>query len=224
MGTASGALEAARVVRRRAETTAGKYRSRLRGHLHLRLHPGAALCAVRRAAADGRRSQRGSRRNSRLRCRGGAAAKPGNLLYRKFQARAYQVSNAAGRTVSEIEAQIGRRAVVERILATARTSSRSPDAKLHAGDEILLAGPSAAIVAAAPMIGPEIEGEHVMRSVPGEVVEVYVTARHLHGRTLSEIVDRLGRHGARCFPARVDAAWSGSAGDARTRESMSATS
>ena len=48
------------------------------------------------------------------------------------------------------------------------------------------------IVAAAPVIGPEIEGEHVMRSVPGEVVEVYVTVRHLHGRTLKEIVDELG--------------------------------
>ena len=42
------------------------------------------------------------------------------------------------------------------------------------------------------MIGPEIEGEHVMRSVPGDVVEVYVTARDLHGRTLSDIVDRIG--------------------------------
>jgi uncharacterized transporter YbjL len=42
------------------------------------------------------------------------------------------------------------------------------------------------------MVGPEIEGEHVMRSVPGEVLEVYVTARDLHGRTLSEIADRIG--------------------------------
>src|SRR4029453_4248974 len=47
---------------------------------------------------------------------GGAAAKPGNLLYRKFQARAYRVSTAAGRTVNEIEARVGRRAVVERVL------------------------------------------------------------------------------------------------------------
>ena len=47
---------------------------------------------------------------------GGEAPKPGNLLYRKFQARAYRVTAAAGRTVCEIEARIGRRAVVERIL------------------------------------------------------------------------------------------------------------
>ena len=31
-----------------------------------------------------------------------------------------------------------------------------------------------------------------MRSVPGEVLEVFVTARDLHGRTLAEIVDELG--------------------------------
>jgi putative transport protein len=123
---------------------------------------------------------------------GGAPAKPGNLLYRKFQVRAYQVSEAAGRTVNEIEAQVSRRAVVERILRHGEDVERCADTILQTGDEILLAGPSAAIVAAGSTIGPEIEGEHVMRSVPGEVVDVYVTARDLHGRTLSDIVDRLG--------------------------------
>jgi aspartate-alanine antiporter len=123
---------------------------------------------------------------------GGASAKPGNLLYRKFQVRAYQVSEAAGRTANEIECQIGRRAVIERVLRHGEDVELRPDARLQAGDEILLAGPSAAIVAAGSTIGPEIEGEHVMRSVPGEVVDVYVTARDLHGRTLSDIVDRVG--------------------------------
>jgi putative transport protein len=123
---------------------------------------------------------------------GGEPSRPGNLLYRKFQVRAYQVSSAAGRTVKDIEFQIGRRAVVERILRHGEDMELRPDAKLQAGDEILLAGPSAVIVAAASLIGPEIEGEHVMRSVPGEVVDVYVTARDLHGRTLSEIASRVG--------------------------------
>ncbi len=123
---------------------------------------------------------------------GGGPAKAGNLLYRKFQARAYQVSTAAGRTVSELEAQIGRRTIVERILRGGEDVEPDADVRLQAGDEILLAGPSGAIVAAAPMIGHEIEGEHVMRAVPGDVVEVYVTARNLHGLTLSEIVERFG--------------------------------
>lgn len=123
---------------------------------------------------------------------GGAAAKPDNLLYRKFQARAYQVSVAGGRTVGEIEAQVGRRAVVERILRSGEDVEPHPDTILQTDDEILLAGPSAVIVVAAALIGPEIEGEHVMRSVPGDVLEVFVTARDLHGRTLTEIVDRFG--------------------------------
>ena len=123
---------------------------------------------------------------------GDAPTKPGNLLYRKFQARAYEVSTAAGRTVGDIEAQIGRRAVIERILRRGQDVEPRAGARLEVRDEILLAGPSAAIVAAAPSIGQEIEGEHVMRSVPGEVLEVFVTARDLHGRTLAEIVDELG--------------------------------
>jgi len=122
----------------------------------------------------------------------GASAKPGNLLYRKFQVRAYQVSYAAGQTVNDLELRIGRRAVVERILHRGEDMELRPDTKLQAGDEILLAGPSAVIVAAASLIGPEIEGEHVMRSVPGEVVDVFVTARDLHGRTLNDIVNRFG--------------------------------
>jgi predicted transcriptional regulator len=31
-----------------------------------------------------------------------------------------------------------------------------------------------------------------MRSVPSQIVEVFVTARHRHGRTLAEIVEELG--------------------------------
>src|SRR3954454_6266927 len=47
---------------------------------------------------------------------GGAAPKNENLAYRKFRARAYWVSTVAGRTVKEIEDEIGRRTVVERIV------------------------------------------------------------------------------------------------------------
>ena len=122
----------------------------------------------------------------------GGSRKSGNLLYRKFQVRAYRVSAGAGQTVGELEARIGRRAVVERILRGGADVEPGPDTKLRADDEILLAGPSAVIVAAAPMVGTEIEGEHVMQSVPGEAVEVLVTARNLHGRTLEDIVARMG--------------------------------
>jgi putative transport protein len=123
---------------------------------------------------------------------GGSTGKTGNLLYRRLQARAYQVSVAAGRSVAELEAQIGRRVAVERILRGGIDVEPSPKETLQEGDEILLAGPTSAIVTATAAVGPEIEGEHVMRAVPGDVLEVFVTARELHGRTLQEIVDRVG--------------------------------
>ncbi len=123
---------------------------------------------------------------------GGTEPSKKNLLYRKFQARAFQVSAAAGRTVSELEAQIGRRVVIERILRGGEDVEPRPDTRLQSGDEILLAGPTAAVIDAHPVIGPEIEGEQVMRSVPGEVLEVLVSARELHGRSLAEIVERVG--------------------------------
>jgi aspartate-alanine antiporter len=122
---------------------------------------------------------------------GGAAAKPSNLLYRKFQARAYRVSTAAGRTVSEIDAQIGRRASVERIMRNGEDVELRPDARLQADDEILIVGPSAVVVGAAPMIGSEIEGEHVM-GVTGEVVDVLVSNRQIHGLTLVKIAELAG--------------------------------
>lgn len=123
---------------------------------------------------------------------GGMPARSGSLLYRKFQARAYRVTNAAGRTVSEIENTVGLRATVERIIRSSDVVGLRPGTMLHAGDEILLAAPSAAIIDAEQIVGPEIEGKHVMESVPGAELEVFVTASDLHGRTISEIADRLG--------------------------------
>jgi putative transport protein len=123
---------------------------------------------------------------------GGAPAKKGNLLYRKFQARAYRVTKAAGGTVSKVQSEIGRRASIERILRDGDDVEVSPSTKLKKDDEILLAGPSSAMVDAEQVIGPEIEGQHVMESVPGEALEVFVTAPELHGRSLAEIVDMLG--------------------------------
>jgi putative transport protein len=122
----------------------------------------------------------------------GGATKSPNLLYRRLQARVYQVGGAAGRTVREVEAAVGQRATIERILHRGADVEVSPDVRLGTGDEVLLAGPSAAVVGAEDTIGPEIEGEHVMESVPGQSREVFVTSSALHGLTLTEVVDRLG--------------------------------
>ena len=104
----------------------------------------------------------------------------------------YKVSTGAGHAVEEIEKKIGRRVVIERIIRGGEDIAPRPDTRLETGDEVLLAGPSAAIVASVSVIGIEIEGEQVMRAVPGNEIQVFVTARELHGLTLQEIVDRVG--------------------------------
>jgi aspartate-alanine antiporter len=122
----------------------------------------------------------------------GGAPKAGNLAYRKFQARTYRVSTAVGRTVREIERKIGRRAVIERILRKGKDRPVSVVTRLERGDEILLAGPSSTIVIANSVVGPEIEGEHILGATAGQGIEVYVTMAQLHGRSLAEIVEQVG--------------------------------
>lgn len=123
---------------------------------------------------------------------GGKAPKGGNLGYQKFKARAYRVAVAAGQTVGAVEDRVGHRVVVERIVRGG--NDVEPDRKtiLEAGDEIALAGPTAALVRAGASIGPEIEGAEVLREILGDALGVLVSNNTLHGRTLSEIADQVG--------------------------------
>ena len=123
---------------------------------------------------------------------GGKPPKSGNLGYQKFKARAYSVAVAAGQTVGTIEDHIGHRVVVERIVRA--SNNVEPDRKtvLEAGDEIVLAGPTAVLVRAGTSIGPEIEGAEVLREIQGDALGVLVNNQALHGRTLREIADSVG--------------------------------
>ena len=122
----------------------------------------------------------------------GESSKPNNLAYRKFQVRAYHVSTAAGRTVGGVEEQIGRRATIERLVREDRELTISSAIKLQAGDEIVLAGPSSTLVTASLVIGTEIEGQELLSATTGQVVTLYVTSRHVHGRSLAEIIEQVG--------------------------------
>ena len=115
-----------------------------------------------------------------------------NLFYRKFQARAYRVEQADGRSVGSIETEIGQRVVVEAVRRNGRELEPTLDLVLQKGDEILMAGPSATVIEAGIVVGKEVEGESLMRARSGEVIEVLVSSQHLHGRTLAEIVESVG--------------------------------
>lgn len=123
---------------------------------------------------------------------GGDAPKTENLSYRKFQARAYRVSLGAGRTVKAIEDEIGSRTVIERIVRQGMDVESHPDTILEAGDDIVIAGRTAVIVAAEPIVGSEIDADEMLKTIPGNVIDVVVDARNLHGRSIKEIADRVG--------------------------------
>jgi aspartate-alanine antiporter len=123
---------------------------------------------------------------------GGKPPKSGNLGYQKFRARAYRVTMAGGQTVGAIEDRIGQRVVVQRIVRHGGDIEPVRPTALETGDEIVLAGPTSALIKAGASIGPEIEGAEVVREISGDALGVLVNNNALHGRSLSEIVDRLG--------------------------------
>ena len=123
---------------------------------------------------------------------GGAPPKTENLAYRKFQARAYRVSVAAGRTVKAIEEEIGSRTVIERIVRQGVDVEPHLDTVLEAGDDIVIAGRTAVIVAAKPVIGPEIDADEILKAIPGNVIDVLVDNRKLHGRSIKDVAERVG--------------------------------
>lgn len=123
---------------------------------------------------------------------GGAQAKPASLVYRKFQARAYLVTRGAGLPIEAIEKKVGRRAVVEKIIRKGSAIDVLPSTMLEDGDHLVVVAPSSAIVAVDELVGPEIEGENLLLSVEGEVADVLLTDRELHGRSIADLVDRLG--------------------------------
>jgi hypothetical protein len=81
---------------------------------------------------------------------GSRRSKAGKLGYQKFKARAYRVTTAAGESVGTVEDRIGHRVIVERVVRRGSEIDCGRSTVLEAGDEIVLAGPTAALVGPAP--------------------------------------------------------------------------
>jgi AspT/YidE/YbjL antiporter-like protein len=122
----------------------------------------------------------------------GKKTKSGNLEYRKFRARAYRVTTADGRSVGEIEGQIGQRVVFERIIRKGNDVEPAKQTILASGDDVVLVGPTVALIKADALVGPEIDGTEMLREMSGAALDVLVNNSKLHGRTLTEIVDLVG--------------------------------
>ena len=102
------------------------------------------------------------------------------------------MATAAGQTVGAIEDRVGQRVVVERIDRGGSDIECSRMMVLESGDEIVLAGPTAALVKASTSIGPEIEGAGVLHEVLGDALGVLVSNQAFHDRALAEIADQVG--------------------------------
>jgi uncharacterized transporter YbjL len=122
----------------------------------------------------------------------GKTTKAGNLEYRKFRARAYRVTTADRRSVGEIEDQIGQRVVFERIVRQGGDVEPVRKTILAKSDDVVLVGPTAALIKADALIVPEIDGAEMLREMSGDALGVLVNNSKLHGRTLAEIVDLIG--------------------------------
>jgi aspartate-alanine antiporter len=123
---------------------------------------------------------------------GSVVEHPHALAYRRFDSRAYQVERGAGMNVAAVEAGLGERAVVRTIRRDKTLLEPTPDTVLRAGDEVALTARRAGLLAAATLIGPELEGQQLLEPVEGAQTRVVLTQKNLAGRTLEEFVKEAG--------------------------------
>jgi AspT/YidE/YbjL antiporter-like protein len=100
--------------------------------------------------------------------------------------RAFLVGTAAGATIRAFEQQYGFNLTVERVRRNGLEVPAESQLTLAPGDLILLAGRREAIVAAAAALGDEVSGAD-FGLVIAEKLDVVLTRRDLHGRTIAQV-------------------------------------
>jgi aspartate-alanine antiporter len=100
--------------------------------------------------------------------------------------RAFLAGTAAGATIRAFEQQYGFNLTVERVRRNGLDVPAEPQLTLAPADVILVAGRREAIVAAAAALGDEVSGTD-FGLVIAEKLDVVLTRRDLHGRTIAQV-------------------------------------
>lgn len=123
---------------------------------------------------------------------GRAQLKPGQFEVPLLRdVRAYKVGPAAGRTVAQIEQDLGDRCVIEYMRRADKEVHLEPSTVLEVGDALLIAGRMEGLLAAATKVGAEIVGTEL--AGVGDAVDVVVTNRDMVGKKLSDLDTQAAR-------------------------------
>jgi putative transport protein len=117
---------------------------------------------------------------------GRTTLKPGQFSANLMRnVRAFTVDQGAGKTVEQVEREIGERCFVEFLRREDQELDVVPSLTLQHGDVVLLAGNVSGLLAAAPRIGAEVAG--VQLSAVAEAVDVVITRKEVIGKTIADL-------------------------------------
>jgi putative transport protein len=105
--------------------------------------------------------------------------------------RAFRVGPAAGLSIGLLEQRYGSNLTVEQVDRNGASVPIAPGVLLAADDLVLVAGRREALVAAAAVIGTEVADAR-FGALPVERVDVVLTRREVHGRSVAQLREQAG--------------------------------
>jgi putative transport protein len=115
--------------------------------------------------------------------------------WHQFELRAFRVKErglVVGKTAQEAEQLVpGQRVFVQRIRSGGEILDATADTVIHAGDTLAVAGRRDVLVSLVGEGADEVDDRELL-AVPTEGVDVYVTNKHVDGKTLAEIAQMPG--------------------------------
>lgn len=130
---------------------------------------------------------------------GGGPGEPDeNLLptLPRLVGRSHVVKDADGRTVGEVEAELGGRTAISRILRNGEAIAPTPEDRLATGDIVVVLGLRRFALRAGSVVGPEIQlPEAHADDLQLAELQVIVNRKTANGRTLGELAKGRARSG-----------------------------